>query len=88
MPDNTVQFIPELLISVSTQVSTCLEAWLLSRSALIQLLALVLRPSPRMIWLLKGSETRLRRRFEPPPGPSQRRAERMEPFPPKPLHAF
>ena len=35
---------------------------------------------------LKGSEVRLRRRFEPPLGPSQRRAEQMEPFPSKPLH--
>ena len=86
MPANTMQFIPELLISVSTKVSTCLEAWLLSRSALIQLRALVLRTPAGTIWLLKRSETRLRRRFEPPPGPSQRRAERMEPFPPKPLH--
>ena len=46
----------------------------------------VLRPPLGTILLLKGSEVRLRRRFEPPPGPSQRRAEQMEPFPFKPLH--
>ena len=48
----------------------------------------VLLPPPGAIWLLKGSEVRLRRRFEPLPGPSQRRAERMAPFPHKLLDVF
>ena len=57
-----------------------------TRSALTQLIRRCPRLPPETVWLLKGSEVRLLRRFEPPPGPSQRRAEQMEPFPSKALH--
>ena len=59
-----------------------------TRSALTQLTTPLQRPLPGAMWLLKGSEAHLHRRFEPLPGPSQRRAERTEPFPPEPLKDF